>query len=59
MLRARRGDEMRVELISRSDETTVINWRGLSVDSRNDGNGIHVMATCQQMDYACTGQDRS
>ena len=58
-LLARQGDQMRVKLINRIDQPTVIHWHGLSVDSRNDGNGLHVVAPGQQMDYAFTVQDRS
>ena len=58
-LLARQGDEMRVKLINRIDQPTVIHWHGLSVDSRNDGNGLHVVAPGQQMDYAFTVRDRS
>ena len=50
---------MRVKLINRIDQPTVIHWHGLSVDSRNDGNGLHVVAPGQQMDYAFTVRDRS
>ena len=58
-LLARQGDQMRVKLINRIDQPTVIHWHGLSVDSRNDGNGLHVVAPGQQMDYAFTVRDRS
>ncbi|WP_162911155.1 multicopper oxidase domain-containing protein, partial [Azohydromonas sediminis] len=58
-LLARRGDEMRVKLINHMDQPTVIHWHGLGVDSRNDGNGLNVVAPGQQMDYAFTVQDRS
>ena len=47
-LLARQGDQMRVKLINRIDQPTVIHWHGLSVDSRNDGNGLHVVAPGQQ-----------
>lgn len=58
-LLARRGDEMRVKLINHIDQPTVIHWHGLSVDSRNDGNGLNVVAPGQSMDYAFALQDRS
>jgi len=58
-LLARQGDQMRVKLINCIDQPTVVHWHGLSVDSRNDGNGLHVVAPGQQMDYAFTVQDRS
>lgn len=58
-LLARKGDQMRVKLINRIDQPTVIHWHGLSVDSRNDGNGLQVVAPGQSMDYAFTVQDRS
>lgn len=58
-LMARRGDEMRVRLINRIDQPTVIHWHGLSVDSRNDGNGLNVVPPGGSMDYAFTLRDRS
>lgn len=58
-LLARQGDQMRVKLVNRIDQPTVIHWHGLSVDSRNDGNGLHVVAPGQQMEYAFTVRDRS
>lgn len=58
-LLARQGDELRVKLINRIDQPTVIHWHGLSVDSRNDGNRLHVVAPGQQTDYAFTVRDRS
>lgn len=58
-LMARRGEEMRVRLINRIDQPTVIHWHGLSVDSRNDGNGLNVVEPGRSMDYAFTLRDRS
>lgn len=58
-LLARRGDEMRVRLINRIDQPTVIHWHGLSVDSRNDGNGLNVVPPEGRMDYAFPLRDRS
>ncbi|MDO8906734.1 multicopper oxidase family protein [Hydrogenophaga sp.] len=56
---ARRGDEMRVRMINRIDQPTVIHWHGLSVDSRNDGNGLKVVPPGRSMDYDFTLRDRS
>lgn len=56
---ARRGDDMRVRMINRIDEPTVIHWHGLSVDSRNDGNGLNVVPPGRSMDYNFTLRDRS
>ncbi|OGB17053.1 MAG: hypothetical protein A2W72_09940 [Burkholderiales bacterium RIFCSPLOWO2_12_67_14] len=58
-LLARRGDEMRVRLINRIDQPTVIHWHGLSVDSRNDGNGLNVVPPGGRMDYAFALRDRA
>ena len=58
-LLARKGDQMRVKLINRIDQPTVIHWHGLGVDSRNDGNGLQVVAPGQSMGCAFTVQDRS
>ncbi|MDP2249751.1 MAG: multicopper oxidase domain-containing protein, partial [Hydrogenophaga sp.] len=56
---ARRGDQMRVRMINRIDQPTVIHWHGLSVDSRNDGNGLKVVPPGGSMDYDFTLRDRS
>lgn len=56
---ARRGDQMRVRMINRLDQPTVIHWHGLSVDSRNDGNGLNVVPPGRSMDYDFTLRDRS
>ncbi|WP_291212542.1 multicopper oxidase family protein [Hydrogenophaga sp.] len=56
---ARRGDDMRVRMTNRIDEPTVIHWHGLSVDSRNDGNGLSVVLPGRSMDYNFTLRDRS
>jgi suppressor of ftsI/bilirubin oxidase len=58
-LLARRGDEMRVRLINHIDQPTVIHWHGLSVDSRNDGNGLNVVPPGGRMDYAFALRDRA
>ncbi|MDO9253751.1 multicopper oxidase family protein [Hydrogenophaga sp.] len=58
-LLARRGDEMRVRLINDIDQPTVIHWHGLSVDSRNDGNGLNVVPPGGRMDYAFALRDRA
>jgi blue copper oxidase len=56
---ARRGDQMRLRMINRIDQPTVIHWHGLSVDSRNDGNGLNVVPPGRSMDYDFTLRDRS
>lgn len=58
-LLARRGDEMRVRLVNDLDEPTVIHWHGLSLDARNDGNGMTVVEPGKSLDYAFQLRDRA
>ncbi len=58
-LLARRGDEMRVRLVNDLDEPTVIHWHGLSLDARNDGNGMTVVEPGKSLDYSLQLCDRA
>jgi len=41
-LLTRRGDEMRVRMVNQLNKPTIIHWHGLSIDARNEGNGLVV-----------------
>lgn len=58
-LLARRGDEVRLRMVNRLDEPTIIHWHGLTNDARNDGSGLIVAAPGQTFDYAFTVRDRA
>ncbi|MDP1692180.1 MAG: multicopper oxidase domain-containing protein [Burkholderiaceae bacterium] len=58
-LLARRGEEMRLRMVNRLDEPTIIHWHGLSNDARNDGNGLVVAAPGQAYEYAFKLNDRA
>lgn len=58
-LLARKGDTMRLRMINHIDQPTVIHWHGLSVDAKNDGNGLQVVQPGQSRDYAFEIRDRA
>lgn len=58
-LLARRGDEMRVRMVNRLKEPTIIHWHGLSTDSRNDGTGLLLADPGESFEYAFKLQDRA
>src|SRR6185312_9291052 len=47
-----RGTAMRVTLDNAIDAPTIVHWHGLTVDSRNDGNGFRLAAPGAKFDYA-------
>jgi len=58
-LLARKGDTMRLRMINNIDQPTVIHWHGLSVDAKNDGNGLQVVQPGQSRGYAFEIRDRA
>lgn len=58
-LLARRGDELRVRMVNRLDEPTIIHWHGVSNDARNDGNPLYFAEPGKAYDYAFKVQDRA
>lgn len=58
-LLARRGESMRVRMVNRLDEPTIIHWHGLTNDTRNDGNGLFVAAPGTSHEYAFELRDRA
>ena len=59
VLLARRGDEIRVRMVNQLAEPTIIHWHGLSVDARNDGNGLVVAGPGETYDYEFMVRDRA
>lgn len=58
-LLARRGEEVRLRMVNRLDEPTIIHWHGLTNDTRNDGNGLFVAAAGTTHEYAFKLRDRA
>jgi suppressor of ftsI/bilirubin oxidase len=54
----RRGERVRVALANRIDEPTITHWHGLSLDARNDGNGILTIPPGTTYDYDFEVRDR-
>jgi suppressor of ftsI/bilirubin oxidase len=48
---ARTGDDARITLANALDEPTVVHWHGLTIDTRNDGNGETLVAPGASFDY--------
>jgi blue copper oxidase len=54
----RRGERVRIALANRLKEPTIAHWHGLSVDARNDGNGLTLIAPGETYDYDFEVRDR-
>jgi blue copper oxidase len=54
----RRGERVRIALGNRLKEPTIVHWHGLSVDTRNDGNGLTTIAPGETYDYDFEVRDR-
>jgi len=55
----RRGDAMRVTLDNALDGPTIVHWHGLSLDTRNDGNGSMLAAPGERYEYAFEVRNRA
>ena len=58
-LLARSGDQIRLRMVNRLKQPTIIHWHGLTNDDRNDGTGMYVAAPGKDYDYAFTVRDRA
>ena len=58
-LLARQGDEIKLRMVNRLKQPTIIHWHGLTNDDRNDGTGMYVAAPGKDYDYAFTVRDRA
>ena len=54
----RRGERVRIALVNRLPEPTIAHWHGLSVDTKNDGSGLTVIAPGEQYNYDFGVRDR-
>ncbi|RDZ25926.1 multicopper oxidase family protein [Lysobacter silvisoli] len=50
LLRAQRGERVRLSLRNQLREATTVHWHGLAVDEANDGSGLHPVAAGAQRD---------
>ncbi|MBI3041787.1 MAG: multicopper oxidase family protein [Betaproteobacteria bacterium] len=58
-LLARRGDQIKLRMVNRLKQPTIIHWHGLTNDERNDGVGHYQVAPGESFDYAFTVRDRA
>ncbi len=54
----RRGERVRIALENRLPEPTIAHWHGLSVDTKNDGSGLSVIAPGEKYAYDFEVRDR-
>ena len=53
-----RGERVRITLVNALKEPTITHWHGLSVDTRNDGNGSVLVPPGEQYEYDFTVLNR-
>jgi suppressor of ftsI/bilirubin oxidase len=58
-LLARPGDRIRLRMVNRLKQPTIIHWHGLTNDERNDGIGKHQVGPGKSFDYDFTVRDRA
>jgi suppressor of ftsI/bilirubin oxidase len=58
-LLARRGDPIKLRMVNRLKQPTIIHWHGLTNDERNDGVGHYQVAPGRSFEYAFTVRDRA
>ena len=58
-LLARPGDQIKLRMVNRLKQPTIIHWHGLTNDERNDGTGHYQVGPGQSFDYAFTVRDRA
>ena len=58
-LLARPGDSIKLRMVNRLKQPTIIHWHGLTNDDRNDGTGVYLAATGKEYDYAFKVRDRA
>ena len=59
MLRVRTGTQMRIKFWNALEETSIIHWHGLKVDSNNDGHPHYAVAGGATYDYQFTVANRA
>ncbi len=58
-LLARPGDQIKLRMVNRLKQPTIIHWHGLTNDERNDGVGMYQVDPGKNFDYAFTVRDRA
>ncbi|MBI4205168.1 MAG: multicopper oxidase family protein [Betaproteobacteria bacterium] len=58
-LLARPGDRIKLRMVNRLKQPTIIHWHGLTNDERNDGVGNFQVEPGKYFDYAFTVRDRA
>ncbi len=58
-LLARPGDQIKLRMVNRLKQPTIIHWHGLTNDERNDGVGMYQVDPGKHFDYAFTVRDRA
>lgn len=58
-LLARPGDRIRLRMVNRLKQPTIIHWHGITNDERNDGIGKHQVGPGKSFDYDFTVRDRA
>ncbi len=58
-LLARPGDQIKLRMVNRLKQPTIIHWHGLTNDERNDGSGMYQVDPGKTFDYAFTVRDRA
>jgi suppressor of ftsI/bilirubin oxidase len=59
LLRVRSGAQLRIKLWNALDETSIIHWHGLKVDSNNDGHPHYAVRGGETYDYTFTVSNRA
>ena len=59
LLRVRQGANLRVRLWNALDETSIIHWHGLKVDTNNDGHPHYAVGPGETYDYQFTVSNRA
>ncbi len=58
-LLARPGDQIKLRMVNRLKQPTILHWHGLTNDERNDGFGNYQVGPGKSFDYAFTVRDRA
>jgi len=58
-LLARPGDQIKLRMVNRLKQPTIIHWHGLTNDDRNDGTGMYLSEPGKSFDYSFTVRDRA
>jgi blue copper oxidase len=59
LIRVRSGAQLRIKLWNALEETSIIHWHGLKVDSNNDGHPHYAVSGGETYDYTFTVSNRA